>query len=283
VLAAAAADAGHDVTLCVRTPFERLLLENDGESREVPVTLATEPGVLGEVDWILLTTKVQDVPSTAPWLEKLATESTPLVVVQNGVEHRESVAAMGLPAPVLPALIYVAAERVAPGRIVCRSRSKLVTEDNELGARFRALLGTTSANISLTTDFRTEAWRKMLVNLAANPITALTLRRLDVLREPDILELSKKVLAEAIAVAQAEGAQLTQADADRLIDNYSRMFPTDNGTSMLYDRLAGLPTEHEHITGPLVRAAREHGIPVPHNETLLALMRALRPMRLPRV
>src|SRR5690606_1619331 len=36
VLAAAAADAGHDVTLCVRTPFERLLLENDGESREVP-------------------------------------------------------------------------------------------------------------------------------------------------------------------------------------------------------------------------------------------------------
>ena len=56
------------MTLCVRTPFERLLLENDGESREVPVTLATEPGVLGEVDWILLTTKVQDVPSTAPWL-----------------------------------------------------------------------------------------------------------------------------------------------------------------------------------------------------------------------
>lgn len=50
---------------------------------------------------------------------------------------------------------------------------------------------------------------------------------------------------------------------------------------MLYDRLAGLPTEHEHITGALVRAAQQHDIPVPLNKTLLTLMRAVRPMAVP--
>ena len=60
-----------------------------------------------------------------------------------------------------------------------------------------------------------------------------------------------------------------------MVAHYGRDYSTENGTSMLYDRLAGLGTEHEAITGVLVRAARHHGIPVPRNETLLALLRAL--------
>jgi len=47
------------------------------------------------------------------------------------------------------------------------------------------------------------------------------------------------------------------------------------GSSMLYDRLAGRPLEHEFITGAVVNAAARHGIAVPLNEALLALLRAL--------
>ena len=47
------------------------------------------------------------------------------------------------------------------------------------------------------------------------------------------------------------------------------------GSSMLYDRLAGRPLEHEFITGAVVSAAARHGIAVPLNEALLALLRAL--------
>ncbi|MGP4017396.1 2-dehydropantoate 2-reductase [Saccharopolyspora sp. 5N708] len=281
VLAEAMHSAGHLVTMCVRTPFDRLTLETPEGTAEIPVSVVTDPGSLGEVDWILLTTKVQDVASTAGWLQKLDNGHAPVVVVQNGVEHRESVAGMGLQAPVLPALIYVPAERVRHGHVVRRGTATMQVEAGALGTRFVELLSGANLKVRTTDDFHTAAWRKMLTNLAPNPITALTLRRLDVLREPDIQELSKGVLAEAVEVARAEGAQLTQHDAEQVLADYVEKFPPTNGTSMLYDRLAGLTTEHDHITGPLVRAAEAHNIPVPLNRTLLALMRALHPTPLP--
>ncbi len=283
VLAEAAHAAGHQVTVCVRTPFDRLTLETPNGTGEIPVSVATHPEALGEFDWILLTTKVQDAASATGWLRKLDDGRAPVVVVQNGIEHRESVAGMGLRAPVLPALIYVAAERVRPGHVVRRSVGTMQVEAGELGERFVELVSGEALRARTTDDFRTAAWRKMLTNLAPNPITALTLRRLDVLREPHIVELSKGLLAEAVEVARAEGARLTHNDAKQVLADYIEKFPPANGTSMLYDRLAGLPTEHDHITGPLVRAAEKHHIPVPRNKALLALMRALRPTPLPPV
>ena len=41
---------------------------------------------------------------------------------------------------------------------------------------------------------------------------------------------------------------------------------------MLYDRLAGRATEHELITGAVVRLGERHGVPVPLNRAILALM-----------
>ncbi|MBE9373025.1 2-dehydropantoate 2-reductase [Saccharopolyspora sp. HNM0983] len=283
VLAEAAGAAGHEVVLCVRTPFERLVVDAPDGPREVPAEIATDPGAIGPVDWILLTTKVQDVPGTEPWLAALDDGSAPIAVVQNGVAHRESVGALDPRGPVLPALVYVAAERVRPGRVLRRSVATVLVESGELGDRFTALLDGSGLQLSQTADFRTAAWRKMLTNLGANPITALTLRRLDVFGDPDVVQLCAGVLTEAVQVARAEGADLTQQDADRVVANYTHDFPPSNGTSMLYDRLAGLPTEHEHITGALVRAADQHGIEVPLNRALLTLLRALRPSKLPPV
>ncbi|GAA4614333.1 2-dehydropantoate 2-reductase [Saccharopolyspora hordei] len=283
VLAAAAEAAGHEVTLCVRTPFDRLTVETPEGTSEVPATVVTDPSSVGAADWVLLTTKVQDVPSAAGWLKALDDGRAPIVVVQNGVEHRSSVAGMGLRGPVLPALVYVAAERVRPGHVVRRSPVTMQVEAGEVGDRFRELISGGPLTVRTTTDFRTAAWRKMLTNVAPNPITALTLRRLDVLADPDVQELSTGVLAEAVEVARAEGADLEPEDAERVLADYIEKFPPTNGTSMLYDRLAGLPTEHEHITGALVRAADQHGIPVPLNRALLTLMRALRPTKLPPV
>ena len=51
-------------------------------------------------------------------------------------------------------------------------------------------------------------------------------------------------------------------------------FGPDAHTSMLDDRLAGRPTEHDEITGAVVRAADRHGVDVPLNRAVLALLAA---------
>ena len=59
-----------------------------------------------------------------------------------------------------------------------------------------------------------------------------------------------------------------------MVERYDTLSPA-SGSSMLYDRLAGRPLEYDALTGAVVRMAGRHGIPVPLNCAMLALLEAL--------
>jgi 2-dehydropantoate 2-reductase len=138
--------------------------------------------------------------------------------------------------------------------------------------RFAALLDGSWLHVERVADFSTAAWRKLLTNVGANPVTSLTMKRMSVIQhEPAVRELTRALLDEAIAVGRAAGAHLSDADIEHTLDIYDG-FAGDDGTSMLYDRLAGRATEHELITGAVVRLGEQYGVPVPLNRAILALM-----------
>lgn len=273
-LAAELAEAGRDVTLCVRTAFETLIVEEPDRTREIRLPIATRPEEVGPVRFVLLTTKSQDTAGTKPWLDRLVGPDTTIVVVQNGIGHVERVQPLAPDAKaVLPAIIYCSVERVAPGRIVHHIAAALSIPAHPESAGIAELFAPTSFKVTAEADFKTIAWRKLFSNLIGNPITALTLRRIRVMTEPDIRALASAILAEALQVAVAEGASLTEADAEQVLAGMGRSNP-DGGTSMLYDRLAGRPLEHDYITGAVIRAADRHGIAVPLNRAVFALCNA---------
>jgi 2-dehydropantoate 2-reductase len=125
-------------------------------------------------------------------------------------------------------------------------------------------------------DMITASWKKLLANLVANPITALTMRRISVMSSPGIAELARGLLQEAVAVGRASGADLGAGDVEAIVEGATRWGPT-TGSSMLYDRLAGRPTEHQFLTGEVVRRGRSLGLEVPLNAAVLALLDALDP------
>jgi 2-dehydropantoate 2-reductase len=277
VLAQAACQAGHDVTLCVRTVIPSLSVVRDGHASQVPVRVTADPGALaGPASWVLLTTKGYQTAGALPWLRRLAGPNTVVVAVQNGVDHTERLASLRPPGPVLPALAYIAARREAPGRVVHVSGGRIVVPRGEAGTAFAALLVGGPVDVELSPDFLTAAWRKLLTNVAANPVTALTGRTLDVLGSPGIPALVRGLLTEAVAAGAAAGARLSATDVAETLDFYARFQP-GAGTSMLEDRLAGRPTEHEEITGAVVRAGDRHGVDVPLNRAILALLAAASP------
>jgi ketopantoate reductase len=81
-------------------------------------------------------------------------------------------------------------------------------------------------------------------------------------------------LAEAVAVGIAEGAQLGPEDVAATMAFYGQ-FGEQDGTSMLYDRLAGRELENELISGAITRLGRRHGVPTPANQAMYALLGAL--------
>ncbi|MEX6507406.1 2-dehydropantoate 2-reductase [Jiella sp. M17.18] len=272
--AAMLADASHDVTLCVRTPFERLVLEDGGTTRDIPVTIATDPAEVAETDFVVLATKAQDTGSAAPWFERLAGQNTSVLVAQNGVEHAQRVQPLAPGATIVPAIVYVAAERTRPGRVVHHSNSRMVLPDDPTGRGAKARFAGSALQVDLAEDFLTTAWRKLLSNICANPITALTLRRMEVFSEPAIRDLALGLMREGVAAARAAGARLADGEAEAVLSSYGGV-NSQSGSSMLYDRLSGRSLEYDHLTGAVLRAAARGGVDVPLNRAIHALLAAL--------
>ncbi len=269
------ASQGHDVQLCVRKPFSRLVIRSDGAEHVVAAQVLSGPLQLRTpVDVVILATKAQDTPATAAWLQALCHSGTTVVIAQNGIDHAARVADLVPGSPLLPALVYAAGEVRRPGVVVHHGGHRIVVPPGPPAGVLSALLRGSRAELQIAADFTTTAWQKLLSNLAANALTALTLRRLHVLAEPHLQPLVRRVMEEGIAVAEAEGARLPATLTDDVLRLWAS-YPASTGSSMLNDRLAGRPFEHEAITGAVVRRAREHGIATPCNDTLLALLRAL--------
>jgi 2-dehydropantoate 2-reductase len=275
----AAAEVGVKPTLCVRTGFDRVRITKDGQTSEVAVQTATDPDSVEPHDWVIIATKSQDTAGTADWMRGLIGPETVVVVVQNGIGHVDRVRPLvGDDTEILPAMIFQAAERTGPGEVSLHSDGRITVPAGPVGARFTELMAGSPVPAVEDSDFHTAAWRKLLSNVIANPITALTERRLDVMSEPDIVVLARQLLTEAIAVGTADGAHFAPDELERSARVYEQYVGTNGGgSSMLYDRVAGRPMEHEFITGPIVTLGEKYGVPTPVNRALLALLRAIKP------
>ena len=271
-----AAAGRHDVLACVRRPIDRLILDAPQGTVELPLRTLSEPGEAGAVDWVLLCTKTYQTDAAAPWLKRLCTPATRVAVLQNGIGHVARVAPFANGATVLPAIVYYNGERLAPDRVRLRQGSDrdIAVADDDAGRAFARLLDGTALRVLLSEDFDTLIWRKLLINAVANPITTLTLQRQAVLRRPDVQELCHAILAEAAAVARAEGAKLADDEPARAMATLFT-FSGELGTSMYFDRLAGRRLEVEALTGAIVAAGARHGIATPLNTALLTLLRAI--------
>ena len=275
VVAEAAARSGHDVTVCVRTPIDSLVLERDGQVLTLPVAIAAETSVLADdpVDVVFLTVKATDTAEAGPWLARLCGPGTLIASAQNGLDHAARLAPCLPAGRVAPALAYIAAERLGPGRVRFLAGNGLVVPV-EVEPILVQAVGLGGLAVRGATDIRTAVWQKLLGNLVANPVTALTMRRIGVMREPGIEDLARGLLLEALQVGRADGARLRDEDVEAVLTGTGQ-YGERTGSSMLYDRLAGRPMEHQFLTGEVVRRGATHGIPVPLNSALLALLEAV--------
>jgi 2-dehydropantoate 2-reductase len=277
VIAGVLASLGrYDITACVRRPIARLVVEHPEGTIDVPIHALTEPDEATPVNWVLLATKTQDTEAAAPWLKRLCGPKTRIVTLQNGIGHAERLAPIAGAAQIVPTIVYYNGERLAPDRARFRRAGQhdLAVSDDEGGRAVTALLDGTGLRVLVTADFKTLAWRKLLLNAMANPITALTVQRQAVFRREDIKALCLDILRETAAVARADGAQLPEDEPEQLLATLLT-YPPDAGTSMYFDRINGRPLEIEALTGAVVAAGERHGVATPINRVLLTLGRAV--------
>ena len=264
------------VAYCARRPFTRLRVESEIGPFDAPVHCLTDPHSVPAdwqgLDWVFVAVKAQHTRSAEPWLARLCSPSSRVVSLQNGIEQREVLTPLIRDARLLETAVYCGAELREPGLVHQRGGARIVAEDVPLAAELAELFAGTAVVVERSPDFRTEAWRKLMVNAAANGLTALTRRRMGVLQVPEVAELARAVMTEILPLARADGARLTSEDVDGLLATLQAPGSVEATTSMYQDRLAGRPTEHEAIYGAVVRRAERLGLDAPLHRAIGALL-----------
>ena len=264
-VAAMAQRAGAELVLCGRTPLERLVV---GEE-VVPGPVLTDPAAVPwRADIVLLAVKAHQTEAASGFLRALAGPETVVAVLQNGVEQRELVAPFVAGAKVLPAVVWLATEVTAPGHVRVVTPPRFVLP-REPGAEAVAEL---LEGVEIVDDFTTQAWRKLAVNAVAG-LMALSGRPAVMFQSPKARQLGRALAAETLAVARAEGADVTDAVADEIIEFITGL-PEDAGSSILADRQAGRPLEWEARNGVVARRGRIHGVPTPISDVIVPLLAA---------
>jgi 2-dehydropantoate 2-reductase len=273
VAAAVQGAGGHELLLCGRRPLERVVVElPDGSAVELDAPLLTEPrSVDSPVDWVLLAVKAHQTQGAAGWLSALAGPESTVAVLQNGIDHVERVGPLAGGASVLAVVNWCPVEPVAPGRVRQRDALRLAVPDGRAGEGLAALLGD-HAEVTVGGAFELEAWRKLCAN-AVSGVMALAGRPAEMFALDDVREVARALAHECAAVARAEGVELTARDADDVVA-WIEELPTDAGSSILTDRLAGRALEWEARNGVIGRLGRRHGVPTPVADTVSALLHA---------
>jgi 2-dehydropantoate 2-reductase len=265
----------HEIVLCTRRPMESLTVQTPDGVVTVEAQNVTDPARVEPVDWVLVATKAYDAQGAAAWFPALCRDNAPVAVVQNGVEHRERFAPYVKPELIVPVIIECPVERQQDGTVRQRGAARMQVEDGRLGAEFAQLFEGANAQVQLTGDFLTAAWRKLCLN-SAGALSALTMKPAGVLRGEAMAEIARQMVEECVAVGRAEGAQLGEDATQRVLDGY-RVQPKDSVNSMLADRLAGRPMEIDARNGVIVRKGEKHGIKTPLNQMTVALLQVLCP------
>lgn len=113
------------VTFCARTVFDRLTVETPAGLLDSVPRLITDIADAEPADWIVVATKTYDAVGAWPWIEALMGEGTRVAILQNGVEHLSRFPGIDA-GRIVPAIVDIPAERMAPGAIVQRRTGSMV-------------------------------------------------------------------------------------------------------------------------------------------------------------
>ncbi|HOU70045.1 MAG TPA: 2-dehydropantoate 2-reductase [Methanothrix sp.] len=199
------------------------------------------------------------------------------ILLMNGMGNREALLNCGLDSPRLfEAITSFGVVLAGEGRIELKGRGKTVIQDGMGREEMDFLterLSEKGFEIEFSRDFSRQQYQKLLVNAAINPITALTRRQNSIILSPVLKSTVERVVAEAVAVAAADGVAIQEMEAFNLVLSVAERTAA-NTSSMLQDVLRGRRTEIEAINGYIVRQGKKHGIAVPANEALYGMVKA---------
>jgi 2-dehydropantoate 2-reductase len=236
--------------------------------------------VLGDahppVELALVLVKSPRTAAVASHAARALSPSGRIVTLQNGLGNRETLETVVGVGRVAVGVTLLGATLLSPGEVRVVPGPVLLGEEPGREDAVRALASRLQAGgleVGLSRDVSCLVWRKLAVNCALNPLTALAgVANGALLETAEHRRLLVEAATEVGAVAAALGIDLGQ-DAGALALEVARA-TSSNRSSMLQDLERGTLTEIDTLNGAVVAEGRRLGIPTPVNLSLWRRVRA---------
>ncbi len=232
-------------------------------------------------DVAIIAGKADSTSALSSIAEDIVTEGGVVVSIQNGLGNAGKIASRVGWERVVGGSTTHSAWRDSEGGVHWTGRGSMSIGNldgsgpNPTEAEFVSLLEEAGLNPIWSSDINKEIWRKLMINVAINPICAIAgIRNGSLLEIPELWIQSLEAMREAETVARASGVDLGSMN----IEDYLKKVVTataENRVSMLQDLMAGRKTEIDVICGAVISKGEEFGIHTPRNEILLALVKGI--------
>lgn len=263
-----------------------------------PFAATDDPATLPPQELVVVTLKAHSLPAIAAPLKALLAPGAAALFFTNGVpwwwnhgidEEGGSLPLLDPegklwrelgPESVLGGVVYSANAVTEPGLITHSAGNRWIIGEPTGDASPRAdaaadVFRKAGLNGEVSTDIRKAMWEKLVLNIAANPLCALTRLPLGRWHEvPAIGDLGVTLIRELLEVAKSLGWDLTHT-VDPAASVPAKPGRPGGRPSMLQDAEAGRPMEVEAIVGQLQAFGRENGVATPAIDVVLPLLRAL--------
>ncbi len=286
--------AGRNVTLIGRPAHVdairrgSLHLDGAGIDERIPIAASTDIAAVASADLVLFCVKSNDTETAARQMAPHLAPNAIVLSMQNGVDNIERMQ-RHIDNPVLPALIYVAANIPEPGYVRCSAAGHLVVgQSREAQLRqpnqppleqIAALFDAAGVPTKISAHIETELWTKLVLNCAYNAICALCDAPYGrMVATAEIRAVMREAVLEVAQVAKAKAIALPDTIVDMTFALADAMPQTRSSTAQ--DIARGRPTEIDHLNGYVAREGERLGIATPINRTLHALIKLLEQSKL---
>lgn len=272
--------AGHEVTLIGRPALvdavsaNGLILEMAGQQHVCAVAATTDLAAIEDAEMVLFCVKSGDTAQVGASIASHLRSNVPLLSLQNGISNPDTLHKV-TNHPVIAAVVYVASGMIAPGVVRHEGRGDLAIGGAGAGAVAEILNGA-QIQTEVSENVIGLLWSKLVVNCAYNAISAIARQPYGSFApRPGMTALIEDIVAECLAVANAEGIDVPPATMDT-VRGVPEWMPQQY-SSTAQDIMRARPTEIDFLNGEIVRRAAKHGIDVPINRTLTLLTKLLEP------
>ncbi len=265
---------------CVNTINEKgICIEEKGDILYFPAKAVLSGDLDEKMDLVIVFVKAMYTDQALDANRQLLDENTILVSLQNGAGNDRTLAKYADLGQIVIGNSEHSSVFMGPG--VTRHAGSGITRVGSLGGhksraeKVSKLFNASGIETARIENIQEIIWRKLMVNLAFNPLTTILNSSIKGVKENEHSWLLLKLLIqEALIVAEADGTKLDHQEVFDEIDVIVEK--AGNGfTSMYQDIANGRKTEIDNINGAIVNQAALYDIDVPYNRMMTRLIKAI--------